>query len=289
MSNGKRLIAATPTPFDDNDRIDFAYVEKHLQFLAERGVSGVVPSGTNGEAASMTLGERLSLFEAAVKSKGELQIVAGTGSACLADTIELTRSAERIGTDAAMVVPPFYFKHPTLEGLADYFSAVLSSTDLPIFLYNIPFLSGIEVTDELVERLAEFPNLIGIKDSSGDRERTKRYIAKFPHLQIFPGDDRAIEAMSQSDCTGFVTGTANAFPELVSQTIAECERGTGHQLQERLTKLTRIFDTYPLFAVNKCCLHLRGFPRTHVRPPLVDMTNEQLVQLESDLKSEDYL
>lgn len=289
MSSKKRLIAATPTPFDDNDRIDFAYVEKHLQFLAERGVSGAVPSGTNGEAASMTLSEQVSLFEAAVKSKGNLEIVAGTGSTCLADTIQLTQSAERIGADAAMVIAPFFFKRPTLEGLVNYYSAVLSSTDLPIFLYNIPFFSAIEVSDELVERLVGFPNLTGIKDSGGDPERTRRYIAKFPRLRIFPGDDRAIEEMSGDGCAGFVTGTANAFPELVSRTIAECERGTGSQLQAKLTKLTHIFDGYPLFAVNKCCLHLRGFPMTHVRPPLVDLTIEQLAQLESDLKSEGYI
>lgn len=268
----------------DDDRIDFDYVAKHLDFVRERGANAVVPSGTNGEGASMTMGERRELFRVAVANSGGMAVVAGTGCACLADTIELTRAAEGLGADAALVVPPFYFRNATTEGLVEYYSRVLGSTGLPIFLYNIPAFSGVEITDELLGRLLGFANLAGVKDSAGDAARTRRYCDRFPHLSIFYGADHIMAAMQGSGVKGSVSGLANCFPEVISDALRRCEAGQGDQAQPRVDELCRIIGGYPLFAGNKHALTLRGFPATHVRPPLVDLTEEQKTALEAELR-----
>ena len=289
MTEVKGLIVAIPTPFDSESAIDFDYVAKHLDFIGKRGANGAVPCGTNGEGSSMTMQERKEMFRVAVENKGDLAVVAGTGCPSLQETIELTKAAEKVGADAALVVPPYFFKNPSVDGLYNYYAAVLKSTDLPIFLYNIPSCSAIEIQDELVERLLEFPNLIGVKDSAGDAERTLRYIKKFPGLRIFYGADRIIEAMAGSGIYGSVSGVANAFPELISEAMKMCEMGQGSEMQARVTRLTYIYDKYPLFAANKTTLKLRGFPYTHVRPPLVDLTPEQEKALAEELRGEDLI
>lgn len=285
----KGLLVAIPTPFDENDQIDFDYVARHLGFLRERGADGVVVSGTNGEAASMSLEERKRIIEVVAQHKGSLAAVAGTGCSSLVETIELTRAAEDSGADAAMVVPPFFFRNATVDGLYDYYAAVLGSTALPVYLYNIPALSGIEIREELVIRLLGFANLAGIKDSGGDAARTRRYIEAFPSLDIFYGADRIIEAMAGSGARGSISGIANCFPELISEAMTRCEAGTGTTLQERVNGLTYILDRYPLFAANKFVLSLRGFAYTRVRPPLVDLSHEQQERMERELRSEGYL
>jgi len=279
------LIVATPTPFNDDGKIDFDYVVRHLDFLRERGVDGVVPSGTNGEGASMSLNERKDLASIVAKNKGNLKVVAGTGCASLPDTIELTKAAQQAGADAALVVPPFFFKTNYPDGLYNYYVAVLSATDLPIFLYNIPQFSAVEITDELVGRLSEFPNLAGVKDSAGNPDRTRRYIDRFSNLAIFYGADRVIEAMAGSGARGNVSGLANAFPELISSAMNFREKRQGSAMQAKVNALADIFDKYPLFAANKYALELRGFPSVHVRPPLLDLTNEQKMQLEKELNA----
>ncbi len=284
MREIRGLVVATPTPFDDDGKIDFGYVARHLDFIRQRGADAVVPSGTNGEGPSMTIHERRELIRETVRSGGGMAVVAGTGCACLSDTIELTRSAEQLGADAALVVPPFFFRNASLEGLVEYYSQVLRSTELPIFLYNIPTFSGIEIADELVERLLDFPNLAGVKDSDGVPDRTRRYCDKFPHLSIFYGADHVMAAMQGSGVKGSVSGLANCFPEVISDALKKCEAGRGDESQPRVNELCGIMARYPLFAANKHALTLRGFPPTRVRPPLVDLNDEQKASLERELK-----
>lgn len=269
------LIVATPTPFNSEGKIDFDYVNRHLDFMREKNVNGVVPSGTNGEGCSLSVDERKSLFRAVIANKGDLSVIPGTGCASLPETVELTRAAEEMGADAALVLPPFFFKSPSVEGLYDYYSTVLQSTSLPILLYNIPQYSGIEITDELVERLLHFPNLLGIKDSSCDLFRTLKYRAHFPHLKIFVGADIMIEPTANAGVAGILSGIANAFPELIAEAIRECAAGRGHEIQTKVNRVAEIFAAYPIFSANKYALMLRGFPPTGVRPPLVDLSDEQ--------------
>ena len=116
------LIVATPTPFTEEGKIDFDYVVEHLDFLRERGVDGVVPSGTNGEGPSLSMSERKELIKIVVDNRKDMFVIAGTGCASLLETIELTQYAEAIGADAALVVPPFFFKNAPTSGLVSYYS-----------------------------------------------------------------------------------------------------------------------------------------------------------------------
>ena len=280
------LVVALPTPFEADGRIDFDYVVRHLDYVREHGADGVLPCGTNGEGPSMSLDERKQIFRITIDNSRGMAVVAGTGCASSVETIQLTRDAEQLGADAAMVAPPFFFKNISTEGLYNYYAAVLRSTRIPIFLYNIPQMTAVEITDELVQRLLEFADLAGIKDSSGDADRTRRYIEKFPSLKIFSGDDRNIEAAARFGVTNYVSGIANALPELIRQTLDACADGGGAQIQAKTTRVVELIGKYPLYAANKCVLALRGFPYAHVRPPLVDLTPPQRAALETDLRRE---
>lgn len=280
------LIAATPTPFGEDGTVDFDYVLEHLDFLRMRGVNGVVPCGTNGEGPSLSLAERKELIRTVTENKGDMFIIAGTGCSSLPETIEMTRLAERAGADAALVVPPFFFKDVPLRGLVAYYSEVLRSTSLPILLYNIPQFSAVEITHDLVDRLSDFPNLLGIKDSAGDLGKFKTYCTQFPQLSIYVGADTLIEKTADLQISGVISGLANAFPELIRETMEQSAKGMGAQMQQKVDRLTKIFSRYPIFASNKCALTLRGLPQTYVRPPLVDLTEDEKRSLETELRQE---
>lgn len=286
MANLEGLIVATPTPFDESAGIDFDYVVRHLDYLRERGVDGVVPSGTNGEGSSMSSEERRELMRVVLEYKGGMFVIPGTGCASVPETIELTRAAERLGADAALVTPPFFFKNVAVEGVYNFYAAVLRSTDLPILLYNIPHLSGVEIADEVVERLMEFPNLLGIKDSSCDLFRTMRYRAHFPGLSIYVGADVLIESTARIGVAGVLSGIANVFPELIHETMRLCAAGHGREMQAKVVRVAEVFARYPLFASNKYALTFKGFPPTLVRPPLVDLSEEQKSALAASLRAE---
>lgn len=288
MADIKGLMVATPTPFRADGSVDFDWIGRHLAFLRERGADGVVVCGTNGEGQSMSLEERKAVFEVVAASRGSLSFVAGTGCAALPETIELTQAARRARADAVMIIPPFLFKRVSADGLYNYYASILRAVDIPVFLYNIPQVSAIEISDGLVERLLEFPNLIGIKDSAGDADRTRRYCENFPTLDVFYGDDALIRPLSDV-AKGGISGIANCLPELVSEAMRACAAGDGAAEQERVNTVARIFERYPVFAANKVVLSLRGFELTHVRPPLVDLSDEQRSSLERDLRSEGLL
>jgi len=283
------LVTAVLTPFDSGGRIDFDYIARHLEFLCNRGVNGVVVSGTNGESPSMSFSERKELLRFAVENKQGLHVIAGTGCPSLPETIELTRAAQAAGADAALVVPPFFFKDVSVDGLARYYAGLLAAVDLPVILYNIPSCSGVPIIDKLVQRLLGISGFAGIKDTSGDPQRTESFCASFPELVVYNGTDSLINATINSGVKGTISGIANAFPELISNTIKECAAGGGAELQERVNALGDIYFHYPLFATNKYALHLQGFPLSHVRPPLVDLSPDQMRSFEAALRQQELI
>lgn len=284
MARIEGLIVATPTPFGEDGRIDFDYVREHLDFLSTRGVDGVTPGGTNGEGPSLSLAERKELFRTVIEHKGDMFVIAGTGCSSLPETIELTQYAERVGADAALVVPPFFFKDVSLRGLVIYYSEVLRSTSLPVLLYNIPQFSAVEIVTDLVDCLSDFPNLLGIKDSTGDLGKVEAYCTRFPQLSVYVGADTLLEKTASLRVSGVISGLANAFPELIRETMERSAKGMGAPMQQKVDRLTDIFSRYPIFASNKYALALRGLRETYVRPPLVDLTEDEKRSLQAELR-----
>ena len=280
MNDFKGIVAAILTPFDDNDKIDFDYIKRHIRFVEEGGVQGIVPSGTNGEFPSLTLEERKQVIETAAKNKGKMFMVAGTGATVLSETIELTKFAESVGTDAVMVAPPYFLTFAPEQGFIEYYKRVFDAVSVPIFLYNIPGCTGVKITDNMVRALIHYPHLAGIKDSSGDLPNTLGYVDAFPTLKIFVGNDlQALTAMA-GGAVGHITGMPNALPELTTNLYKAFIAGEdASEKQMKLSMARNIATNFPEFSMYKYILSKRGFPLRHSRLPLLDMTEEQGARL----------
>jgi 4-hydroxy-tetrahydrodipicolinate synthase len=287
------LLTAILTPFDLNGRLTLEHMPALLDFQRGAGIDGVVVCGTNGEGTSLSVEERKRALETTLEHRGGLTVIAGTGAASVPDAVELTHHAARAGADGVLVLPPFFFKNPTAQGLAAYFNAVLDAADVPVLLYNIPQLSGVAITDALLDLLADAPNLAGVKDSAGDWARTQEFLTRYPHLRIFPGSDYLAAQSWAAGSAGCISGGANPFPEVVAA-VRDAHRadpgGAAREAaQARLTAVTDILRRYPLIGVSKSVLAHRGLPRLGVRPPLVSLTTAQEESLLAELRAGRFL
>ncbi|MCA1596764.1 MAG: dihydrodipicolinate synthase family protein [Chloroflexi bacterium] len=273
-------LTAMVTPFDKSGALQLEAIEPFLRFQEAAGIDGVVVSGTNGEGPSLSVSERKRLLEEVIRHRRDLPVVAGTGAASVSDAIELTEHAGSVGADAVLVLPPFYFKNASADGLAAYFRMVMDSSTVPVLLYNIPQHSSVEISDEILDRLEGQPELLGIKDSAGAWERTAELIRSRPGLKIFPGGDRLLARALEAGAAGSISGTANAFPELVAG-VWQMFRSGGdvNAAQSRLDAAIAILSQYPVAAANKSVLAHRGMGRMWVRPPLVDLSGPQETEM----------
>lgn len=285
MTDLRGVIAATPTPFALDGSIDFNWVEGHLTALARYGCDGVLIAGTTGEGPSLSLAERLELTDFVLKSRGPLSVVVGCGTSNLPDTVEAVRHAHAAGADAALVLPPFYFRHATPEGLFRYYAGLIErlDPDSNICLYNIPQVSGVEISDELLERLLDhYPGRVeGIKDSSGVLTRTLSYLERYPSLHIWAGGDRLTSTVLPRGAWGIMSATANWAPDLLQDVRKKVEAGSGTpEDQARLDAAEAVGNLIDPRAAVKYLAHLRfGLPETYNRPPLEDASDDQKATL----------
>lgn len=289
MPDLPRIVPAAVTPLSESGaRLMLDFVPQHLTYLEHRGADGVLTLGTNGEGVSLSLAERKELIDAVVVHRGRLRIFAGTGCAALPDTIELSRYAIERGVDAVMIVPPFYFKDVPIEGLTAYYAAVLDAlpAERKVILYNIPGTSAVEISDELVDALLErhADRLLGIKDTSGDIERTRRYIERYPQLAIYNGNDGNLKESVAAGVAGAISASANIFPDLVAWVFRAHETGGDvDAAQADVDRVCSLFGRYPQHAAIKRLLHLvAGLPQTYVRPPLRELSQEEAASLERE-------
>lgn len=279
------IAAATVTPFGPGgDEIDLDFIVAHLEMLKREGVHGVVPAGTNGEFPSLTMDEKKRVLATVAGARGDLFMIAGVGSSSLPEVIELVNHAAGIGADAALVVPPFYFKDAAEQGITGFYRRVLESTGLPIFIYNIPIYSGIVISNEIIDSLAGHSNLAGIKDTGGDPERTRELIGRYPELKIFGGSDSLVGDTVAAGADGVISGVANVFPGLLRRVWNErTGGGNWEDAAGEVAAVRKVFKSYPWVAATKYALKLRGLPETFVRPPLTDLTPAQKQEMEGQL------
>jgi len=185
-----RLITAMVTPFNSQGEVDYAQARHLASALLDSGSDGLVVSGTTGESPTLTKDEKLSLFREIKAELGDRgAVVAGTGTYSTAESIELTREAEKEGMDAVLLVVPYYNK-PTQEGLYQHFKAIAESTNLPCILYNVPSRTVTSLSWETTLRLAQVNNIIGVKEASGDFDQIARIIAGAPQgFKVWSGND----------------------------------------------------------------------------------------------------
>ena len=260
------------TPFS-GEGIDHAALESLVAWQVGEGVHGLVPCGTTGESPTLTPAEHGEVIARTVKTAaGRVKIMAGTGSNSTAEAIEYTRHAEKVGADAALVVAPYYNK-PTQEGLYQHFKAVANATSLPIFIYNIPGRSVVNMTDATLARLAEIKNIAGIKDATGDLARvaTLRHLVG-DRLVQFSGEDMTAVGFNAMGGRGVISVVSNIAPKITAEVQNLSLAGKHEQarvLHAKLVPLTQsmFVETNPMPV--KFASSLLGKSDGSMRLPLV--------------------
>jgi 4-hydroxy-tetrahydrodipicolinate synthase len=217
MFKPQGIIVPIITPMNEDESINEAQFRVEINRLIEGGVAGVFALGTNGEVYALTAEEKLEILKIAVDEvKGRVPVYAGTGCIGTKETLEMSRKAEELGVDALSVVSP-YFVGVSQDDLYRHFSAVAKSVKLPILLYNMPARTGNNINFPTVRKLAEEnPNIVGVKDSSGNFDNTLRYIEDTGgRICVLAGNDSLILWTLLAGGVGAIAGWANAFPRLI--------------------------------------------------------------------------
>ena len=212
----KGSIVALITPFKNNQLDEDAYVSL-IDYHLKNGTSGIVPAGTTGESPTLSHDEHKRVIEISVReSKGKIPVIAGTGSNSTDEAISLTKYAEKIGANAALVVTPYYNK-PTQEGLYQHFKAINDNCSIPIIIYNIPPRSVVDMSVDTMAKLFELKNIIGVKDATGDLNRVDQQKKKMGNefIQLSGEDGTALEFNLRGG-VGCISVTANVAPKLCS-------------------------------------------------------------------------
>ncbi len=281
------IFAPIPTPFSMRDRaINFDFIRRHLEFLDEKGVHGVVVLGTNGEFPSLSIEERKNIISWVMKFKRRLKVIAQTGSSSFVETVALCDYAKELGVDGFLIATPYYFKNITETGLVEYYLEILNRVQHPIFLYSMPQNTYVKITNKVIENLLSFHHLVGLKDSEGDWATLQSYIETFRQLHIFVGNDILVKPAFEAGAGGSITAAANVLPEAVLALYQAIKRHeSAEKLQERLSAYRQLMTKYPIHAASKYILFLRGFEESAVRPPLPNLTEAQKRELERDLEA----
>jgi len=213
----KGSIVALITPFKNNKLDEDRYISL-IHHHIKNGTSGLVPAGTTGESPTLNHNEHERVIELCVKeSKGKIPVIAGTGSNSTDEAISLTKYAEKVGANAALVVTPYYNK-PTQEGLYQHFKAINDNCSIPIIIYNIPPRSVVDMSVETMSRLFELKNIVGVKDATGDLNRVDEQKKKMgPDFIQLSGEDGTALEFNLRGGVGCISVTANVAPKLCSE------------------------------------------------------------------------
>ncbi|MCL7476221.1 MAG: 4-hydroxy-tetrahydrodipicolinate synthase [ANME-2 cluster archaeon] len=282
------VLVALITPFTQDDVIDTDGVRSNIDFLAKKGVSGIVPSGTTGESATLTFQEHKDLIELTV-DYSPVPVVAGTGSNSTAEALELTKFAADAGADAALLITPYYNK-PNDEGLFRHFTRIADNADIPQILYNVPTRTCINLKPEVTARLARHPNIIGIKEASGDLKQISDIIelTRDEDFVLFSGDDAMTLPIMELGGVGVISVTANIVPEKMAAMIAAFNKGDRTEAKRIEKELLPLIDalfleTNPIPV--KRAAELIGLASGHLRLPLAPLSPENEVRLIAELKA----
>jgi 4-hydroxy-tetrahydrodipicolinate synthase len=280
-------FTALVTPFRDGG-IDVSAFEQLIDSQIAAGITGIVAIGTTGESPTLSHEERDEVIRVAVtRANKRCLVFAGTGSNSTEHAIDLTKNAENLGVDAALLVAPYYNK-PSQQGLFRHFKAIADTTRLPIMLYNIPGRCGVDITPETVARLAkECRNIVSLKEASGSVERIGALRRHLPDaFTILSGDDSLTLPFMALGAVGVVSVASNLFPSEVCALVRACESGdlkTAEKLHRRLLPLFKDLFIEPNPVPVKAALGWRGTMSSEVRLPLCEMSEANNARLRKTL------
>ncbi|MGB3097187.1 MAG: 4-hydroxy-tetrahydrodipicolinate synthase [Candidatus Deferrimicrobiaceae bacterium] len=283
-------IVATVTPFR-NGKLDRSALKKLVKFQIDSGTDGIVPCGTTGESATLSFEEHERVIDTVLQAvDGRVPVIAGTGSNNTKEAVALTRFAKRAGASAALVITPYYNK-PTQDGLCRHFRAVAESANIPIILYNVPGRTGVNMTAQTVAQLAEVPNIVGVKEASGNLSQVCDIIRMTPRkFCVLSGEDALFFPMMALGARGVISVTSNVAPRLMAElydTYVIGEISRARDIHYRLWPLFQalFLETNPIPA--KTALAMMKMIREEFRLPLSpmgDANRKALARVLSDMR-----
>ena len=283
----KGSIVALITPFK-NDSLDEDTYRKLIDYHLKNGTNGVVPGGTTGESPTLSHSEHKKIIQIAVKEcKGKIPIIAGTGSNSTDEAIDLSRYAEKAGSDALLVVTPYYNK-PTQEGLYQHYKKINDNVGIPIIIYNIPSRSVIDMSVETMSKLYELKNIVGVKDATGDLKRVDSQLKSMgkEFIQLTGNDDNALE-FNKRGGVGAIGVTANIAAKLSSDFQKACKNDMAEAV--KLDKILQPLHSSLFIESNpspvKYAASLLKMCSPNVRLPLVEIREETKKKVSDALKS----
>jgi 4-hydroxy-tetrahydrodipicolinate synthase len=268
---------ASVTPCDKSGRFDPGAFKDVLAWFKLQGADGVVVLGTSGEFPHFSVAERKLITETAMKHKAGLNVMVGPGASNLPETIELARHAQDNGADSLLVIPPFYFNNPPVEGLTRYYKALFEAVRIPINLYHIPGTSEASISLELLKNLSQYPHLAGIKDSSGNADGYKAFAEGFPALNMRTGTNSTLE-QAFAHGMGAILADGNVFTKLCADvfTAYRARQDIKPALEKLRTAQRGVQGLGGAPAAMKYGLSLQmGGPPIYPRLPLVEPSTEQ--------------
>lgn len=279
------VFAAVLTPQAADGGADMARMVAHCRWLLANGCDGLSVLGTTGEANSFTVGERIELVDCLVAAGIPPEtMMPGTGCCAIADTVRLTRAALAAGVTRCLVLPPFYYKNVSDDGLFAAFSEVVQRVGdarLRVYLYHFPQMSGVPLGAALIERLCKaYPGVMaGMKDSSGDVDNMISNAQAFPDFAVLAGSDEALLPLLRAGGAGCITAVANVAAFIAAEVTAAFRTGddaAAEAAQARLTRVRQTISGYPLSAALKDLMarHTGDGGWRRIRPPLVPLSHE---------------
>lgn len=282
-------IVALVTPMFEDGNLDWDSLDKLLDFHVDNGTSAIVAVGTTGESATLDPDEHCKVIEYVVKKiAGRIPVIAGTGANSTTEAIQLTQAAKDFGADACLLVAPYYNK-PTQEGLYLHHRKVAESVDIEQILYNVPGRTAVDMLNETVVRLADIPNITGIKDATGDIPRGIRLIEQLGgKIPVYSGDDATAYKLILAGGKGNISVTANILPKEMSRLCALALAGNAleaEQLNEQLADLNRLLFVESNPIPVKYALHRMGLMLGGIRLPLTPLNPQHHAILDQALKA----
>lgn len=277
MSHKIELFVPAITPFAEDLSVDTRRLVAHAKSLLDAGAHGLAPFGTTSEANSMSVSERMTALEALVDAGiPASSLIPGTGCAALPDTIALSAHATRLGCRGVLMLPPFYYKGVSDDGVFAAYAHVIDAvgaSDLGVYLYHIPQMSGVPITHALIERLMKaYPGTIrGLKDSAGKWEYARDVIAAFPEIATYSASESMIVDNAAAGGAGCISASSNVNPAGIRRLIDGLGSDTEDALLAQVSAVRKIFEGLPLIPAIKAAVARQhaddGFAR--LRPPFV--------------------
>jgi len=296
--NIRGVLSPVVTPFTSALKPDTGRFVQHCQWLLDSGV-GLAIFGTNSEANSLSVSEKRTLIDHLVDAGVPAsRMMPGTGACSTTDAVELTRTAVQHGCAGVLMLPPFYYKGVSDEGLFRFYSEVIQQVGderLKIYLYHIPPVANVAITYALIERLLkEYPGTIaGIKDSSGDWNNTRGMLEQFQPdgFDVFAGSESFLLATLRAGGAGCISATANVNPAAINRLYEAYESDDADQQQAQLDAVRDQYKHYVMIAALKATIahHREDSEWMRVRPPLIEVSDEQSKKLINDLANVGYL